>query len=115
MRFALLLSALLSGSFCICDNLFAADAESIVLTIQNKHFEPQQLTLPSAVKLKLVIRNLDSTPAEFESYDLSREVLTPAHGETTLYIGPLDPGDYPFFNDFNRDMQGIIIARPAIK
>lgn len=113
MRMPALLFALLFYTSAPSHIALAADAAPAVLTVQNKHFDPQQLTLPGGVKIKLVIRNLDDLPAEFESYDLSREILIPAHGETTLYIGPLDPGNYPFFNDFNRDMRGTIVARPT--
>ena len=86
-----------------------------VLSIHDSQFEPKQLTLTSGVKLKLVIRNLDEMPAEFESSDLSREVIVPGHGEVTIYVGPLDPGNYQFFNDFNHEMQGTIVAMPAVK
>ena len=34
--------------------------------------------------------------------------------KSTIFIGPLDPGSYQFFNDFNHDMQGTIVAKPAV-
>ena len=115
MRISLLLPAFLAGAFAINSFAFAADETPTVLTIRNGKFEPNQLALPSGVKLKLVVRNLDAIPAEFESYDLSREVIVPGHGETTIYIGPMDPGNYQFFNDFNHEMQGSIAAKPGVK
>jgi len=93
--------------------LALAAAESPVLLMHNKQFEPKQLEVPGGIKVKLVVRNMDAIPAEFESYDLSREVVVPGHGEVDIYIGPLEPGSYEFFNDFNRDMQGLIVVKPA--
>jgi len=84
-----------------------------LLTMHNKQFEPKQLEVPSGVKVKLVVRNLDAIPAEFESYDLSREIVVPGHSEIEVYVGPLEPGRYEFFNDFNHDMQGAVVAKPA--
>ena len=91
---------------------FAADPQ--LLAIHDDQFEPKQLVIPAGIKLELVIRNLGAMPAEFESPDLSREVIVRGHGEVKIFIGPLDPGSYHFFNDFNHDMQGTIVAKPAV-
>ncbi len=91
----------------------AAPAQPPVLALHNGQFEPRELALPQGVKVKLIVRNMDDAPAEFESYDLSREVVVAAHGEVAMYVGPLQPGNYEFFNDFNRAMQGKIVVKPA--
>ena len=91
----------------------AADAD-YTLTIKDHRFQPPEFVIPSGKKVKLVVSNQDGLPAEFESTDLSREAIVTGHGEVTVYIGPLEPGTYQFFNDFNRDMQGAIIAKPAL-
>lgn len=106
-------TCILGAAFATPGAAFAAD--QLLLSIHDKQFEPKLLALPSGVKLKLVIRNLDGLPAEFESSDLSREIIVPGHGEVTIYVGPLDPGNYQFFNDFNHEMQGTITAAPAAK
>lgn len=85
------------------------------LAIHGQQFEPKELSLPANTKIKLIIRNQDALPAEFESYDLSREVLVPANGEVTVYVGPLEPGRYQFFNDFNRTMQGTVVVNTVAK
>ena len=100
-----------TGIFVMPGSAFAADP--LLLSIHDSRFEPELLAVPAGVKLKLVIRNLGDLPAEFESTDLSREVIVRGHGEVAVYIGPLDPGSYRFFNDFNREMQGTIVAKPA--
>jgi hypothetical protein len=109
-----LFTALLAGIFAMSGSAFAVDS-SLVLSLRNKQFEPKELALPQGVKVKLVVRNLDDLPAEFESYDLSREVVVAGHSEVTIYVGPLEPGSYQFFNDFNREMQGSIVVKPAGK
>jgi len=101
-----------AGIFAIPGAAFAAG--TVVLSIHDNQFEPNQLVLPAGTKLQLVIRNLDALPAEFESTDLSREVIVRGHGEVKIYIGPMDPGTYHFFNDFNHEMQGTIVAKPAV-
>jgi RPA family protein len=113
--FNLLLPAILVGGLCISSLAFAADKLTAILTMHNQQFDPNMLIVPAGVKVKIVIRNLDSIPDEFESYDLSREVFVPAHGEVAIYVGPLNPGTYQIFNDFNLPMEGLIVAKQAVK
>ncbi|MGH7035902.1 MAG: cupredoxin domain-containing protein, partial [Stellaceae bacterium] len=51
-----------------------------------------RLTLPANTKVKVVVKNVDAIPAEFESTDLSREVVIPGHTSVMIYFGPLPPG-----------------------
>jgi plastocyanin len=78
-----------------------ADATEYRLVIKDHRFEPATLTVPAGQKVKLVIENRDPTPEEFESHLLNREKVIPANGKAILHIGPLDPGNYPFFGEFN--------------
>jgi len=85
------------------------------LAIANGVFSPKELHLPAGVQVRLLIRNDDALPAEFESRDLSRELVVPGNTQVTTYVGPLKPGRYRFFNDFNRAVQGEVVAEERIK
>jgi len=89
-----------------------ADDPEFHLTIRDHRFEPATLEVPANTRIKLLIENTDPTPEEFESYPLNREKLIPGKSRGVVYIGPLRPGTYPFFGDFNqKTAQGQIIAR----
>lgn len=93
---------------------FAAggDPSQPTLTIKNKLFDPAELTVPANQKIKITVKNQDGEAAEFESLELNREKVVPAHDEVTVYVGPLDPGTYPFFNDFDpAKAKGKIVAK----
>ncbi|MHB8353233.1 MAG: cupredoxin domain-containing protein [Burkholderiales bacterium] len=93
----------------------AALADGVpVILIHNAQFEPRELIIAPGVRTQVVVRNQDAIPAEFESYDLSREVVVPAHGEVSFFVGPAEAGRYEFFNDFNRDMKGVIVVKAAV-
>lgn len=86
--------------------------DPIVLTIKDHRFDPETLEIPAGQKVKLLVRNQDPTPEEFESYSLNREKIIPGNSEGVVYIGPLDPGTYEFFGEFNQDTaQGKVIAK----
>jgi plastocyanin len=89
----------------------AADFEA-TLAIRDHKFEPAELTVPSGAKIKLSIENHDATPEEFESHELNREKVVTGNGTIIVFIGPLDPGRYPFFGDFHQETaQGVLVAK----
>lgn len=84
---------------------FAATAQAappiIEIRIKDHLFYPAEVLVPANTKVKLLIINQDPTPEEFESYELNREKVIVGHGKAIIFIGPLDPGEYPFFGEFN--------------
>ena len=90
----------------------AAHAEDYILILKNNQFSPKELTIPAGQKVKIIVKNQDATPAEFESSDLNREKIVGANEEIIVFVGPLDAGKYGFFDDFHRDTTtGVIIAK----
>jgi plastocyanin len=90
----------------------AAADEGFTLSIKGQAFEPNQLSVPAGEKITLTVKNLNSTPSEFESSDLNREKVVTGGSAITVFIGPLRPGSYEFFDDFSADTpHGHIIAK----
>jgi hypothetical protein len=70
------------------------------------------LHVPANAKVKLVIKNADTTPEEFESAELRREKVVAGGQEIIVYVGPLAPGTYEFFGDFNpKTDRGHLVAK----
>lgn len=89
-----------------------ADEPTAELTIRDHRFHPEMLTVRAGVRIRLVIENTDPTPEEFESQDLNREKVIPGKSRATLFIGPLDPGIYPFVGEFHeKTAKGSIVAK----
>lgn len=81
------------------------------LRIENHQIVPSKLTIPAGTKVRLVIHNADATPEEFESYDLNREKIVAGHATIKVYVGPLRPGEYKFFGEFNpATAQGVLVV-----
>jgi redox-regulated HSP33 family molecular chaperone len=90
----------------------ATHAENFVLTLKNNQFIPRILTIPANQRVRIVVRNQDVTPAEFESTDLDREKIVGANSEVIIFVGPVDVGTYGYFDDFHRDTTtGTIVAK----
>jgi hypothetical protein len=108
-RFALVS---LTALCLLTDGIAWADDPIVNLTIRDHRFEPSELTVPAHVKVKLIVRNADSTPEEFESIELRREKVVPGGQEIIVYVGPLQPGTYEFFGDFHpQSARGHLIVK----
>jgi len=89
-----------------------ADEPEFRLIIREHRYAPTELTIPAGQKVRLVVENQDPTAEEFESYDLNREKIVPGNGRIVVFVGPLKPGRYEFFGEFNpATARGWLIAR----
>ncbi len=108
------ISILVSGMFVLAAmgtarNAAAAEPPSFLLAIVNHRFQPAMLTVPANTKVKLVVENRDATPEEFESNDFDREKVILPHSKAVIFVGPLPPGRYRFFGEFNpATAQGVL-------
>lgn len=111
MRTHRLLTFFLAANFALCGLALAADAPEFTLAIKNHRFDPTELKVPAEQRVKLIVHNQDNTPEEFESHSLNREKVIPGGAKVTIYIGPLKPGRYTFFGEFNeKTAQGAVVA-----
>jgi len=111
MRF-LIAVAMASLTLGITGAAMADDMPTFLLSIRDHKYDPPVIEIPADTKVKIVVKNLDPTPEEFESFELNREKIVAGGKEITVFIGPLSPGTYPFFGDFNQaTAQGKVIAK----
>ncbi len=84
----------------------------IEIEIKSHLFIPSRIEVPANQKIKLVIYNRDSTSEEFESYELNREKIIMGGRRAIIFIGPLAPGEYPFFGEFYpKTAQGVVVVK----
>jgi hypothetical protein len=88
-----------------------ADDPVITITLKDHQFVPSEVPVPANVKVKLLVKNEQTVTSEFESNSLHREKIVTAGGEITVFVGPLDPGSYEFFDDFHNATRGRLIAK----
>lgn len=92
--------------------LARADDPTFELALRNHQFMPAEITVPAGQKVKLVVKNEDATPEEFESKKLKREKVIPGRSQATIFVGPLPPGEYPFVGEYHeKTATGKLIAK----
>jgi plastocyanin len=88
-----------------------AHAQEFTVTIKDHRFEPTELRVPAGKRVTIYVVNEDPTPEEFESLSMKVEKIIPGKSKGLVRVGPLTPGRYDFFGDFNQaTAKGVLIA-----
>ena len=89
----------------------AQQAAAIEISVKGHHFQPAEVRAPANRPLALRVKNLDTTPMEFESVSLRVEKVVAAGGEGVVHVRPLAPGRYEFFDDFHQETRGTLVVQ----
>jgi hypothetical protein len=103
--------ALAISYFVVSTTLALAQQASISVSIKDHRFQPSEIRVPANTPITLMVRNLDSTPEEFESKTLRVEKVVAGSSSTTLHIRPLGAGRYRFFGDYHEETaEGFLVV-----
>ena len=89
----------------------ADEPPSVTIALKDHQFVPADLEIPAGVKVKLLVRNDDPTTSEFESTELHREKVVLSGEQISVFVGPLGPGRYEFFDDFHPETRGHLVVK----
>ena len=110
-RLTLLMAGLALGLLSTAGIVAAADTlPEIPLTLDKNQFQPSEVKVKANTPFVLVVTNKGAKAAEFESKDLRIEKVVPAGKTVNVRIRALKPGTYAFFDDFNKQATGRIVA-----
>ncbi|HEY1475221.1 MAG TPA: cupredoxin domain-containing protein [Pseudolabrys sp.] len=102
---------LVVGALTLGPPAHAQEATTISISVKNHRFQPAELHAPANVPIVLRVKNLDSTPMEFESVSLRVEKVVTGNSEGIIRLRPLAPGSYNFFDDFHQETNGVLVVR----
>ena len=109
-RRRVLLTAGAVGWALLIGPALAADPPEVPLAIENGGFQPGDVKVKANTPFVLVISNRSDKAAEFESKELRTEKVIPPGKTVKVRVRALKPGAYPFFDDFNKQATGRIVA-----
>ena len=98
--FALPLALLLSALTGVAP-VMAGEEPVFSIEFNDGKVTPQRLEVPANKRFKLELKNIGTTPAEFESNELRKEKVLAPNSSSFLVFRTLDPGEYHFFDDFH--------------
>jgi hypothetical protein len=83
----------------------------VQISVKDHHFQPAEIRAPANTPLTVKVKNLDSTPMEFESVSLRVEKVVSAGSEGAVHVRALAPGRYEFFDDFHQEARGTLVVQ----
>ena len=84
----------------------AGSEPEFTIRIRDHRFHPAELKVPAGVAFRIVVENDDEVADEFDSYVLHREKHVLPKSKATLFLGPLEPGRYPFKGEEHHGIEG---------
>ena len=103
--------ALITAILISCAAPVFAQEAPITIAIRDHQFVPAEVPVPAGVKVELIIKNEQTMPAEFESKSLHREKVVAPGAAASIFVGPLSPGRYEFFDDFHPATRGVVVVK----
>jgi hypothetical protein len=99
-----------AGTICCAVAARADDTVSLSVTLKDHQFQPAELHAPAGKPIAIHVKNLNTIVSEFESGDLHFEKIVPVGSEAVVYVRPLQPGRYNFYDDFHHATQGYLVV-----
>jgi len=104
--------AFVFASACLDGTARAQENVEIVVTVKDHKFDPAELQAPANKPIALRVKNLDSTPMEFESKTLRVEKVLSGNSEAVINIRPQKAGRYEFFDEFHeKTTRGVLVVK----
>ena len=89
----------------------ADDLTTYAITLQNHHFTPAEIHVPTGKPFLVVITNASDGPDEFEMLLPALEKTLQPGQQGKVRIRPLGPGRFPFFGESDPDdEQGAFVS-----
>ncbi len=89
---------------------WAEDPATFTIRMKGRAFDPARLVVPAGVRIVLQVKNDEDATVEFESETLKVERIITAGRTGTIRLAPLEPGEYPFTDDFHREATGVLVV-----
>lgn len=89
------------------------DMPTYSVNVKDGELLPPVLVVPAQTKFRILVKNIGTKPAEFESNSLRQEKVLYMGVQSTMVVMPLDPGEYDYYDDFTPGKQGKIVAKKA--
>lgn len=108
---SMLTGAALLAALAAVEPAFAEDGATVTLSVKDHRFSPAEPKAAANKPFTIVVKNLDSTPIEFESKTLRVEKVIAGGAEASIRMRALAPGKYRFFDEYNeKTAQGVLVV-----
>jgi plastocyanin len=88
----------------------ADDGATLEVTVKDQKFEPAEVKVAAGTPIVFKVKNLGTSPVEFESEPLQFETVIKPNTEGVIKVKPQKPGRYVFFDDLHQETKGTLVV-----
>lgn len=90
----------------------ADDIKTYEITIKDKAFTPNQITVKAGQPFRIKLKNANPMPVELESSKLGFEKVAAGFSDILVNVRAQAPGTYTFFDDFHpKETTGQVVVQ----
>lgn len=95
--------------FIFIGNASSSSIPAYEVTIKDGIFSPSFLSVEKKQRFKIHVKNIGTSPAEFENLSLRVEKVLGPDVASFVIVPPLKPGNYYFIDEFHPDFEPLKI------
>jgi plastocyanin len=87
-----------------------AEDTTLEVAVSGQKFQPAEVKAAANSPIVFKVKNLQTSPIEFESEPLQFEVIIKPNAEGVIKVKPQKPGRYIFFDDLHPETKGTLVV-----
>lgn len=103
-------AAAVAASFVAFAPLASAEETTFEVSVKDHQFQPSEFKAAAGAAIVFKVKNLSTSPVEFESEPLQFETVVKPNAEILVKVKPQKPGRYSFFDDLHQETKGILVV-----
>jgi plastocyanin len=90
--------------------LASAEDTTLEVSVKDGQFQPAEIKAAAGAAIVFKVKNLGTSPVEFESEPLQFETVVKPNAEILVKVKPQKPGRYSFFDDLHQETKGTLVV-----
>jgi plastocyanin len=98
------------AAFAAFAPLANAEDTTFEVSVKDHQFQPAEFKAAAGAAIVFKVKNLSTSPVEFESEPLQFETVVKPNAEIVVKVKPQKPGRYVFFDDLHQETKGTLVV-----
>jgi plastocyanin len=102
--------AVVTGFAAFAPLASADDGTTLEVSVKDHQFQPAEFKAAAGTAIVFKVKNLDTSPVEFESEPLQFETVVKPNAEILVKVKPQKPGRYAIFDDLHQETKATLVV-----
>jgi plastocyanin len=103
-------AAAVTMAFAAFAPLASAEDTTLEVSVKDHQFQPAEFKAAANTPIVFKVKNLSTSPVEFESEPLQFETVVKPNAEMLVKVKPQKPGRYAIFDDLHQETKATLVV-----